>query len=101
MNRFPCFTDRLRSGARLTAAACLLGILSPAQARVTRIVIDEVKPMASAAGQTVAYEQVAGRAFGVLDPRDPRNALIQDIQLGKDADSLARYTARLSASLPS
>ena len=100
MTRFPCSTDRLRSGARLTAAACLLGILSPAQARVTRIVIDEVKPMASAAGQTVAYEQVAGRAFGVLDPRDPRNALIQDIQLGKDADGLARYTASFVLTKP-
>ena len=29
---------------------------------------------------------VAGRAFGELDPKHPTNAIIQDIELGKDAD---------------
>ncbi len=100
MTRFQSAPDRLRNGLRFTAAACLLGLLLPSQARVTRIVIDEVKPMTSATGQTVAYEQVAGRAFGVLDPRDARNALIQDIQLGLDADGMARYTASFVLTKP-
>ena len=31
----------------------------------------------------IAYEQVAGRAFGELDPKLPGNAIIQDIELGQ------------------
>jgi hypothetical protein len=104
MIRFPGTPTHLRSGLRyglrLAAAACLVGSVLPTHARVTHIVIDEVKPMAAAPGQTIAYEQVAGRAFGVLDPRDPRNALIQDIELGKDADGLARYTASFVLTKP-
>lgn len=70
------------------AAACSGGV----QARVTRIVIDDVQPL-TGSGQAIAYQQIAGRAFGELDPRDPRNALITDIELGKDADGKARYVA--------
>lgn len=64
-----------------------------AHARVTRIVVDDVKPLTAAVGQTIVYEQISGRAFGELDPRAPGNALIQDIELGKDADGKARYEA--------
>jgi hypothetical protein len=71
-----------------------------AHARVTRIVIDDVKPLAPAAGQTIAYEQVAGRAFGELDPGNPVNAIIQDIGLGRDADGKARYVASFVLTKP-
>jgi hypothetical protein len=73
-----------------------LALLAPAQARVTRIVIDETKPWAPPAGAAspaIAYERVAGRAFGELDPALPANALIQDIALAKDADGKVRYVA--------
>jgi hypothetical protein len=78
------------------AGALALGAAAAVQARVTRIVIDEVTPFVEPAGApatTVAYEQVAGRAFGELDPKLPGNALIQDIELAKDADGKARYVA--------
>ncbi len=71
-------------------------LCAPAQARVTRIVIDETIPMATPAGTApspIAYEQVAGRAFGELDPKLPGNAIIQDIELAKDADGKVRYVA--------
>lgn len=64
-----------------------------AQARVTRIVIDEAQPMPSVKGSNIAYEQIAGRAFGELDAKLPANAIIQDIELAKDADGKVRYTA--------
>ena len=69
--------------------------VASAQARVTRIVIDETRPVPTASGNAsaVAYEQIAGRAFGELDPRQPQNAIIQDIELAKDADGKVRYTA--------
>ncbi|HEY9238961.1 MAG TPA: alpha/beta hydrolase domain-containing protein [Burkholderiaceae bacterium] len=90
---------RSRSGLLALACAGLVAAL-PAQARVTRIVIDDTQPLASAAGQTVAYQQVSGRAFGELDPRDPLNAVIQDIELGKDADGKVRYVASFVLTRP-
>jgi hypothetical protein len=86
----------------LLAPLCACALLLPlaTQARVTRIVIDDTKPLASAPGQTIAYEQISGRAFGELDPALPQNALIQDIQLGRDADGKLRYTASFVLTKP-
>ena len=83
-----------------TLCAGLLLAASPAQARVTRIVIDETRPLAAEASGGIAYEQVAGRAFGELDPRAPGNTLIQDIELGKDADGKVRYVATFVLTKP-
>ena len=44
-------------------------------------------------GSKIPYEIIAGRAFGELDPKLPQNALIQDIELAKDADGKVRYVA--------
>jgi len=103
-------TNRVRSAPQrvlLTIAASLL-MCAGAQARVTKIVIDETLAMApptsataelSTGAQTVVngskipYEIIAGRAFGELDPTLPQNALIQDIELAKDADGKVRYVA--------
>ena len=68
------------------AALCAL----PAQARVTRIIIDRT---ATLTGQTIPYQTLTGRAFGELDPADPHNSIITDINLGKDADGKVRYIA--------
>ena len=67
---------------------------------MTRIVVDEVRPLASVPGQAIAYEQIAGRAFGELDPKDRRNAIIQDINLGLEADGRARYVASFVLTKP-
>lgn len=91
----------------LTITASLL-MCTSAQARVTKIVIDETLAMAPATnapaalstgaqtfvnGSSIPYEIIAGRAFGELDPALPQNALIQDIELAKDADGKVRYVA--------
>lgn len=78
-----------------TLATVLLGLvlaLPAAQARVVRIVIDERAPAPEVPGAP-AYEQIAGRAFGELDPTLPGNALIQDIQFAREADGKVRYVA--------
>jgi hypothetical protein len=58
---------------------------SPAtQARVTKIVVDTKTSPAfdgQVFGDAGQYETLAGRAFGELDPRNPLNAIIQDIEL--------------------
>jgi hypothetical protein len=79
-----------------SVAAALFGLAlcASSHARVTRIVIDDTSVMPTLAGVTApAYEQVAGRAFGELDPKLPGNAIIQDIELAKDADGKVRYVA--------
>lgn len=96
MNRKPAPPDR---PLQWLLAATLLAA-GPAHAAVTRLVIDEVRPLPAAPGQAIAYEQVAGRAFGELDPKLPGNALIQDIDLGKDADGQVRYVASFVLTKP-
>jgi hypothetical protein len=83
------------------AAAVALGLLAcVAEARVTRIVVDEVLPLPADASGGVPFEQIAGRAFGELDPGLPGNALIQDIELAKDPDGKARYVATFVLTKP-
>ena len=81
-------TTVLHRGAPIGAAAALLLSATAAQARITRIVIDK---KADLTGQTVAYETIAGRAFGELDPNDSHNSIITDIMLGRDTDGKVRY----------
>ena len=45
-------------------------------------------------GSGRVYETLAGRAFGELDPNDPHNTIIQDIQLApRNADGKVEYSA--------
>ncbi len=93
------FVGRFVGHFFLTSLFFLLvaALASTSQARVTRIVIDEIKPYTQASGlddrSGPAYEHIAGRAFGELDPKLPGNALIQDIELARDADGKVRYVA--------
>jgi Alpha/beta hydrolase domain len=77
-----------------------LVIATQAQARVVKIVIDEVKPLAASASGGLATEQVAGRAFGELDPALPNNRLINDVLLSRDADGKVRYVATFVLTKP-
>ncbi len=99
----PCFVQAL-------FAALVLGVCTaPSEARVTRIVIDEKispafckgTPAACASyGDAGQYEQIAGRAYGELDPADALNRGIQDIELAKDADGKVRYVASFVITKP-
>jgi hypothetical protein len=86
-------------------AGGLAGVLAtlacgPAEARVTRIVIDEIKPLPDAQSGGVATEQLAGRAFGELDATAPANALINDVLLARDPDGKVRYVATFVITRP-
>ena len=82
-------------------AALMATLAAPvAQARVTRIVIDEVNPLAEAESGGVATEQIAGRAFGELDATAPANALINDVLLARDPDGKVRYVATFVITRP-
>ena len=64
------------SGLRILAAVgVLLWAGSAVHASVVRLEITKVEP----AGP--AHEKISGKAYGELDPADPKNAVITDIQL--------------------
>jgi hypothetical protein len=90
----------LRHLRRAGIALVLGSTLTIANARVTRIVIDEVKPLAADQSGGIATEQVAGRAFGELDPAAAANRIINDIALTKDADGKVRYVATFVLTKP-
>ncbi len=85
----------------LFLAVLALGCATVAEARIVRIVIDERVALPASVGfSAIAYEQIAGRAFGELDPALPLNALIQDIELAKEADGRVRYVASFVIFMP-
>jgi len=82
----PNVPELVRRSALLSGAvaAALLAWTPSAQARVKKIVIDtKVSPAFNGAsfGTAGQYETLAGRVFGELDPNDPHNTIINDIEL--------------------
>ncbi len=70
----------------------------PAQARVTRIVVESRTPLA----ENSQYLRLAGTFFGELDPKQPHNAIINDIQLApRNARGRVEYSATFTLLLPS
>ncbi|HYZ61417.1 MAG TPA: hypothetical protein VE650_03105, partial [Acetobacteraceae bacterium] len=66
-------------------ASLLIGALAagPAEARITKFEILRTEPAfgGSSFGNAGAYERVFARAYGELDPADPHNSIIQDLNL--------------------
>ena len=81
----------------VTVVAALLAWALPAQARVTRIVIDTtVSPAFNGQvfGDAGQYETIAGRVFGEIDPLDHRHRIINDIDLApKNSRGNVEYEA--------
>ena len=74
------------------------------EARVTRIEVLKVEPVPAAQtnGEAVPpYERISGKFYGELDPRDPKNALITDIQLApRNARGKVEYVGTFSLMKP-
>ena len=86
----------------ILAAASLLTAL-PTQARITRLVIDSrVTDPGNTPTASIQYDRIIGRAFGELDPRQPLNAIIQDIELAPmNASGRVEYITTFQLLLPS
>src|SRR5262249_37463367 len=70
--------------AALALAALLFCTASVAEAHIFKIEITSKESPAfegKTFGDVGAYEKLRGKAYGEVDPADPRNALITDIQL--------------------
>lgn len=89
----------------LVATAAALFLIAPmAHSEVTRIVIDsKVSPDFEGAsfGSAGPYETIRGRAFGELDPENPLNAIIQDIDLApRNENGNVEYVATFQLQKP-
>ncbi len=81
----------------ITVVLALLAWAPPTQARVTQIIIDTTVSPAfdgQVFGDAGQYETIAGRVFGELDPHDPNNTIINDIDLApKNENGNVEYMA--------
>ena len=82
----------------LTLAAL---IASAAQAEVVRIKIDSRAPLPGTFGAAGAYELIRGTFYGELNPKDPKNAIIQDIgSAPRNARGKVEYSSTFSMTKP-
>src|SRR5262249_3814299 len=76
------------------AAALALAWAPASDARVTKVVVDRIQPLAGQTAGETPYETITGRAFGELDATDEHNTLITDIGLAPtNANGKAEYGA--------
>ena len=84
-----------RAAGFLGAAIVWIGLAPEAEARITRIEITRVEaPTFGGAsfGAVGQYDKLVGRAFGEVDPRDPDNAVIEDLALApRNARGMVEY----------
>ena len=83
-------------------AAAILAL--PLDARITRIVIehrDSPAYQGQSFGEAGKYERLIGHAYGELDPKDPLNAIITDLQFApRNARGLVEYVATFTLAKP-
>ena len=82
--------------------ACVL-TTSPAAARILKVEVISTEPAFGGAGfgDVGPYDRIVGRVTGSVDPADPSNAIIQDIDLApKDADGRVSYSTPIEILRP-
>ena len=81
-----------------------LGIGHLAEARITRIVITTVQSPAfggATFGSVGQYEQLDGTAYGEVDPKDPLNAVVTDIEWApRNSRGMVEYSMDISILKP-
>lgn len=96
MNRNTSIGPRAALALALGSAFALAA--ATAEARITRIEITSVQSPTfegrtfGPEGAVGAYEKLRGKAYGELDPNDPRNAVITDIELAPRVNGKVQYS---------
>ena len=88
---------------RWVLVACILASSAAAQAQVVRLEITSREPMngGRAAGMAGPFELIRGRIHGEIDPKDPHNAIIQDLDLAPvNAQGKVEYVATFALAKP-
>lgn len=83
---------------RIVAASVIVLVFgAAANARVMRVVIDHRESPAyqgQSFGEAGKYERLSGHAYGELDPKDPLNAIITDLQFApRNSRGMVEYSA--------
>src|SRR5690349_6348434 len=74
----------------------ILALSIPAQARITRLVVEHTEP----AGND-GYQKLTGHAYGELDPALPLNAIIAELELApRNAHGMVEYVATFTILKP-
>lgn len=93
-----------QAAAILMALALVLIAPFPAAARIVRITIESKQPSPdseNALGTAGPYETLTGHAFGEIDPKDPHNTIITDIDLAPhNKRGMVEYVATFTLSEP-
>ena len=92
-----------RTVKALLAFGIALASASPLYADVVRITISSRAPVfnGQSFGAVGPYEDIRGVAFGEIDPRDPRNAVITDIELApRNARGMVEYRTTFTLRKP-
>ena len=92
-----------RTVKALLAFGIAFVLASPLDAEVVRITISSRAPVfnGQSFGAVGPYEDIRGVAFGELDPRDPRNAVITDIELApRNARGMVEYRTTFTLRKP-
>src|SRR5437762_11716517 len=74
----------MKAKTLLALAAGVVLVAPSVEARITKIEIASVESPTFEGrtfGSVGAYEKLRGKAYGEVDPRDPQNAVIADIEL--------------------
>jgi hypothetical protein len=75
-----------------------------AEARVTKIVVEQKQSPAyegKSFGEAGQYEILSGKAYGELDPKDPHNTIITDLQFApRNARGMVEYVATFTLVKP-
>ena len=96
-----CFAVHAGSLAVLGLLWLLSGAI-PAHARITSITYTMTQAYGGMPfGSVGPYQFVTGVAKGAVDPTDPRNAIIQDIELAPlDSNGLVEYSTKFQVLMP-
>ena len=87
---------------KLLLCCSIMAAAPAAHAAVTKIVIDSTVPAFGGAsiGSAGTYNLITGRAFGALNPTDPHNASIIDIDKAPKTAGKVRYIATFQIAVP-
>jgi hypothetical protein len=86
-----------------TLALAALLCAAPLSAQVVRLEITSREPMSTGqpAGAAGPFELIRGRIHGEVDPKDPHNAIIQDLDLApRNAGGKVEYVATFALARP-
>ena len=79
----------------LAALASLVITCGAAEARITRLEILKTEPAfgGQSFGEPGVYQRIFARAYGEVDPADPQNAVVQDLNLApRNAKGMVEYS---------